>query len=267
MIHSEKIIYKQRFPSPHPNIELYKVTYLSEGLKVKGMLSVPIVSKPLPGLLYLRGGIKKVGMVRPARLIEFAAHGFVVLAPFYRGNEGGEGNEDFAGKDRYDAFHAYTVLKSLPQVKENDIHVFGFSRGGPMALFTAIKFPEIRSVVTWGGVTEMRWTYEERVDLRRMMKRVIGGSPDKYSEEYEWRSPLYYCHDLQVPLLMIHGMCDENVNVEHTLQMKRCLAKLGKEHEEWLYPQFTHHFPPREKRKITKALCDWMKSHSPEENG
>lgn len=48
-----------------------------------------------------------------------------------------------------------------------------------MALLTAIQFPETASVVTWGGVTDMFLTYVERKDLRRMMKRVIGGSPKK----------------------------------------------------------------------------------------
>ena len=55
------------------------------------------------------------------------------------------------------------------------VHIFGFSRGGVMALLTAIQYPEAASIVTWGGVSDMILTYEERKDLRRMMKRVIGG--------------------------------------------------------------------------------------------
>ncbi len=82
------------------------------------------------GFLYLRGGIKNVGTVRPARLIQFASQCFIVMAPFYRGNQGGEGNEDFAGDDRYDAFAAYDLLKQLPNVHHDRIHIFGFSRGG-----------------------------------------------------------------------------------------------------------------------------------------
>ncbi|MFC7373287.1 alpha/beta hydrolase family protein [Fictibacillus iocasae] len=256
------IIEKQRFPSPNPRIRLYRVTYMSSGLKVKGLLALPNGSGPFPGLIYLRGGIKKVGMVRIPRIVQFASQGFAVMAPYYRGNEGGEGNEDFAGDDREDAFSALELLKQLPNVDSEDMHVFGFSRGGPMALFTAIKYPEIKSAVTWGGVTDMALTYEEREDMRRMMKRVIGGTPEKFQERYRWRSPVYDCEKLNVPLLMIHGMRDDNVSVEHTLTLKRCLTELDKPHEAWIYPQFHHAFPPLENRKITRALCEWMKSHN-----
>ncbi|MBY6035102.1 prolyl oligopeptidase family serine peptidase [Fictibacillus nanhaiensis] len=249
----------QRFPSPHPTIRLYVVTYLNDGLRIKGLAALPEGEGPFPGFLYLRGGIKSVGMVRIARIIQFASQGFAVFAPYYRGNQGGEGNEDFAGKDRTDAFAAFEVLKQFPKVNKDEIHVFGFSRGGPMALFTAIQYPEIRSVVTWGGVTNMAVTYEEREDLRRMMKRVIGGTPDKYPEEYEWRSPLFYCSELNVPLLCIHGMKDENVSVGHTLKIEKRLQELEKPCETWVYPEYTHYFPPKENRKITYALCEWMK--------
>jgi dipeptidyl aminopeptidase/acylaminoacyl peptidase len=256
-----KIVEWQRFPSPHPTIKLYVVTYLNDGLRIKGLAAIPEGAGPYPGFLYLRGGIKSVGMVRTARIIQFASQGFVVMAPYYRGNRGGEGHEDFAGADRTDAFTAFEVLKQFPKVMKDNIHVFGFSRGGPMALFTAVEYPEARSVVTWGGVTDMAATYEEREDLRRMMKRVIGGTPDKYPEEYEWRSPLYYCKELDVPLLCIHGMHDENVDVHHTIEMKRKMEELGKPCETWIYPAYTHYFPPRENRKITYALCEWMKEH------
>lgn len=42
-----------------------------------------------------------------------------------------------------------------------------------MALFVGIYCP-VKSIVTWGGVSDMFLTYEERKDLRRMIKRVIG---------------------------------------------------------------------------------------------
>ena len=127
-----KIVDIMRFPSPNPNVELKVITYLSNGLRVKGMLAEPIGEGAYDGFLYLRGGIKNVGKVRPARIAQFAAEGFIVFAPYYRGNQGGEGNEDFAGDDREDAFSAFLLLKSLPRVQE--IHIFGFSRGGVMAL-------------------------------------------------------------------------------------------------------------------------------------
>ena len=66
-------------------------------------------------------------MVRPGRIVQFASQGFVVFAPYYRGNQGGEGNEDFAGEDREDAFSAFRLLREHPNVREGRVHIFGFS--------------------------------------------------------------------------------------------------------------------------------------------
>lgn len=257
-INNGRILDSIRFPSPNPNVELKVITYLSNGLKVKGMLAEPIDKENMDGFLYLRGGIKNVGKVRPARIAQFASEGFVVFAPFYRGNQGGEGNEDFAGEDREDAYAAFQVLKSLPRVR--DIHIFGFSRGGVMALWTGIRFPEAASVVTWGGVSDMSLTYRERKDLRRMMKRVIGGTPEKYPERYNDRTALYELERMEAPVLIIHGVRDHNVTVEHAYRLERRLKSLDKSVECWYFDEFTHYFPPEVNRKVVHELAKWMKN-------
>ncbi|WP_462411244.1 alpha/beta hydrolase family protein [Neobacillus sp. Marseille-QA0830] len=254
------IIHRQQFPSPNPNVKLTLITYLSDGLRVKGMLAEPKEIDTHDGFLYLRGGIKNVGKVRPARIAQFAQEGFIVFAPFYRGNQGGEGNEDFAGEDRQDAFAAFLLLKSLPKIKK--IHIFGFSRGGVMALLTGIEFPDAASVVTWGGVSDMELTYQERKDLRRMMKRVIGGSPKKFPEQYESRTPLYQIDKIGAPVLVIHGVYDHNVSVEHAYRLEKRLKELNKPVECWYFSGFTHYFPPETNRKVVKELSMWMKKHS-----
>ena len=227
------MINKQKFPSPHPEIELSLITYLSNGLKVKGLLAEPKGDEIYDGFLYLRGGIKNVGKVRPARIVQFASEGFIVFAPFYRGNQGGEGNEDFAGADREDAFSAFELLESMERVKK--VHIFGFSRGGVMALLTAIQFPEAASVVTWGGVSDMFLTYEERNDLRRMMKRVIGGTPTKVPEQYRSRTPLYSLEKLNSPVLIIHGRKDHNVSAEHAYRLENRFRELDKKVESLVF--------------------------------
>lgn len=253
-----KILDIQRFPSPNPNVELRVVTYLSNGLRVKGMLAEPIGEGEFDGFLYLRGGIKNVGKVRPSRIAQFAAEGFIVFAPYYRGNQGGEGNEDFAGDDREDAFSAFLLLQSLSRVRA--VHVFGFSRGGVMALLTGIQFPEAVSVVTWGGVSDMTLTYMERKDLRRMMKRVIGGTPEKFPERYQDRTPLYELEKLTAPVLIIHGVNDHNVSVEHAYRLERRLKSLDKTVACWYFDDFTHYFPPAVNRKVVEDLTRWMKN-------
>lgn len=254
------LISKRRYPSPNPHVNLFIVTYLSQGLKIKGLLAEPKQVGTYDGLLYLRGGIKNVGEVRPGRIMQFCCEGFIVFAPFYRGNRGGGGNEDFAGDDRFDAISAYMLLKRHDRV--NNVHLFGFSRGGVMALFTAIHFPDVASVVTWGGVSDMILTYEERIDLRRMMKRIIGGTPNKFPERYRFRTPLFELNNIDAPVLIIHGEKDTHVSIEHAYRLEKQLKDLHKEVDSWYFPQFTHYFPPAVNRMVVRDLINWMKKQT-----
>ncbi len=257
-----QIVDKRRYPSPHPGIDLYMVSYLSNGLVVKGLLAEPKQAGTYDGFLYLRGGIKNVGTVRPSRIIQFAAQGFVVFAPFYRGNQGGEGDEDFALEDRWDAIASFELLKKHLMVNPDRIHLFGFSRGGIMALWTAISCPEAASLVTWGGVSDMVLTYEERIDLRKMLKRVIGGSPMKYPDAYKARTPLYQTERIGCSVLIIHGEEDENVSIQHAVMLEERLSDAHKRVETWYFPSFTHYFPPKMNRQIVRDLTKWMKENA-----
>lgn len=253
------IVEKIRFPSPHPGVHLYSVTYLAQGLRVKGLLAEPVNGEVYDGFLYLRGGIKNVGKVRPSRITQFASEGFIVFAPFYRGNQGGEGDEDFGGEDRYDAIAGFKLLENHCRVNPKSIHIFGFSRGGIMALWAAIFCSTAASIVTWGGVSDMFLTYVERVDLRRMMKRVIGGTPNKVPDAFVYRTPLFSLDSLDVPVLIIHGERDGNVSIDHAYRLEKQLNEKHKQVETWYFPQFTHYFPPAVNRKVVRDLTQWMK--------
>lgn len=238
---------------------LYVLTYMSEGLKVKGYLAVPedAAAAPRPGLIYCRGGIRKVGMVRKRRIMSMAKRGFCVFAPFYRGNEGGEGREDFGGEDRYDVFHAIELMQSLPEVKPGRVPLIGFSRGAIMAMLAARHCALAGPVVVWGGVSDLFDTYEERVDLRRMLKRVVG-HPRKQSEAYEERSPVYWLDRLHVPILIVHGTADSQVSVAQARKLAEGLERAGKDYAMELYEGLGHRFPRETDEKALDAVFSWI---------
>ncbi|CAM3249109.1 prolyl oligopeptidase family serine peptidase [Filibacter tadaridae] len=250
---------RRAYPSPNPHIRLEEITYWSDGLKVKGLLAEPMAEGNYEGIIYLRGGIQHVGMVRPARIAQFASHGFVVFAPYYRGNRGGEGLDEFAGSDRQDAVNAVDVLKQNRQVKKERIHLFAFSRGGIMALWTAILREDITTVVTWSGISDVIFTYKERKDLRRMMKRVIGGSPNNMPDEYRDRTALFRVNEINATVLIIHGMKDDNVSFEQAILLEDTLREHGKQYETWFFPDYTHHIPPAANRQLVRDVSDWMR--------
>lgn len=247
----------RKYPSPNPHIDLTEITYWSCGLRVKGMLASPKREGTYDGILYLRGGMQSIGMVRPARIAQIASEGFTVFAPYYRGNRGGEGRDEFAGEDRLDAVYAVDILKQL--CISSRIHIFAFSRGGIMALWTAILRNDITSIVTWAGVSDIYLTYEERLDMRRMMKRVIGGTPTNKTEAYEERDALLKIAEIQASTLIIHGKMDINVSPQHAEMLEKELIGNNKIVETWYYPEFTHYFPSKVNRQVVKDACAWMK--------
>ncbi len=250
----------QEMPSVQAGVSLSTVTYLSEGLRVKALLAVPEtteVGKPLPALLYCRGGNRGIGKVRPERISQMAAFGYVVLAPHYRGNEGGEGRDEFGGADRHDVFAAYELLRQMPNVDREKISVYGFSRGAVMALLAAIECRGLQACVVWSGVSDMLLTYEERVDLRRMLKRLIG-HPVKQREAYLERSPYLRAGEIACPVLIIHGTEDENVSVTHAKRLTDALESNGKPYELWLAEGAGHLFDSEEIKTYTCKMFDWL---------
>ncbi|ARD47402.1 alpha/beta hydrolase [Sporosarcina sp. P37] len=254
-----QIIRRKEYPSPNPHVTLEEVTYYSDGLLVKGMLASPKAEGLYDGLLYLRGGIQHVGMVRPARIAQFASHGLVVFAPYYRGNRGGEGKDEFAGEDRNDAITGVEVLKQQQAVNSDRIHLFSFSRGGIMALWTAILREDLTSMVTWAGVSDVVFTYKERKDMRRMMKRVIGGTPNNHPDAYRERTALFRVQDIDIPILIIHGTLDTNVSFEQAVMLEDALREADKEYETWYLEGFTHYIPPEMNRQLVKDAVNWMR--------
>lgn len=250
----------RNYPSPTDKVKMKEVVYWSNGLRVKGLFAMPIAQKDARAMLYLRGGLQFVGMVRAARIAQFAQQGFAVFAPYYRGNRGGEGRDEFAGDDRYDAVYAVDVLKKLADVE--NVHVYGFSRGGVMALWTAIIRNDIASVVTWAGVSDVTNIYWERLDMRRALKRIIGGTPNKMTDSYHERTPLFSLHNINAPVLIIHGTADEHVPIAHAYLLERSMRLLGKRVETWYTEAYTHHYPPADNRQTVRNLCHWMKKAS-----
>lgn len=213
-----------------------------------------------PVLIYCRGGIGKVGQVKTEWLERFSKSGFIVFAPVYRGTQGGEGRDQFGGADMEDVPAACRLLADLPFVDPSRIALMGFSRGSINAAFAAAETECISQLVLWGGVSDLAKTYEERVDLRRMLKRVVG-NPNKNPEVYEARSPVNIADRIHCPVLIIHGSVDEQVHFSHGMRMYRRLLALGKNSEFHCYEGYGHHMPPDVHMQAIERMFEWIHEH------
>ena len=117
-------------------IDVRSITYVSDGLKVKGYLVAPKEGGKLPCVIYNRGGNREFGAWTDRgaalQLGRIAAWGYLVIASQYRGNAGGEGVEEFGGRDVNDVLNLLTLLASQPRADTARVGMYGWSRGGMM---------------------------------------------------------------------------------------------------------------------------------------
>jgi dipeptidyl aminopeptidase/acylaminoacyl peptidase len=227
-----------------------------EGVEDEEKDRVP-VNDSLPGLVYCRGGINRVGMAKIPWIKDFMARGYAVIAPWYRGTYGNPGRDQFGGADCNDVLEAYRLLQSMPFVQANAISALGFSRGSINATKLTIAARDVHHLILWGGVADLAWTYEERIELRRMLKRVVGGSPTKVPDAYQQRSPARLAQDIPCPVLIVHGTADVQVPFRHAILMSESLRAHGKPFTVHAYEGYGHHLPP----DVHQAVIDRMLEH------
>lgn len=176
-----------------------------------------------------------------------AEKGFVVLDIDYRGSAG-YGREwrtdvyDFlGGKDLDDHIDAIDHMVKNYSVDKGRVGVYGGSYGGFIAEMLAFRASEkvaaaaaLRPVADWKNYYASSPGYT----VQRL------GFPDKNPEAYKRSSPITYADGLKTNLLILHGMADDNVHVQDSVQLTEKLIRLGKTQyfDVMLYPSENHAF-------------------------
>ena len=241
------------------NIECYKIKYLSDDLKVVGFILKPKsdVSK-FPVLIYNRGGNREFGKSTERKLkylSYLASKGYIVLASQYRGNDGGQGQEEFGGKDVNDILNLIPLAKSLAFADSNNIVMLGYSRGGMMAYLAIKEGIDIKAAAVVGGVTDIiQWDKEREHIGEKVLEQLIWPIN---KEEYMKRSAYYWPEKINVPVLILHGEDDWRVKVSQAEKLSTKLKEAGKTHELVVFPNGDHglntHRPKR-----NKIIFDWF---------
>ena len=77
------------------------------------MLASPKEAETMKGFYIVVVVCKALVWFDPHELHKLLSEGFIVFAPYYRGNRGGEGKDEFAGEDRWDAIYEVDILKAI----------------------------------------------------------------------------------------------------------------------------------------------------------
>lgn len=215
------------------DIELSRITYESDGLKIRGYLAVPKAVKEgekLPCVIYNRGGNREFGALNDLRAALFlgplAERGYVVVASQYRGNGGGEGREEFGGADVRDVLNLIPLLEGLERADASRIGMFGWSRGGMMTYQALAHTDRIGAAIIGAGFADNFLTVTDRPEMETgVFAELVPDWADKREEALEARSAVRWPEKLhkQTPILILHGTGDRRVNPKQALRMAEAL--------------------------------------------
>jgi dipeptidyl-peptidase-4 len=195
----------------------------------------PPAAGPLPVLLDPYGGPhhRQVLAARDRFLVSqwFADQGFAVLVTDGRGTPGrGPAWEravwrDLAGPVLDDQVEALVaVAADHPELDLSRVAIRGWSFGGYLAALAVLRRPDVFSAAVAGApVTDWR-LYDTHYTERYL------GHPAADADAYRRSSLLGDAAKLERPLLLIHGLADDNVVAAHTLRLSGLLLVAGRPH-------------------------------------
>jgi dipeptidyl aminopeptidase/acylaminoacyl peptidase len=248
------------------NYDRFVASYLSEGLKIRGMLTVPRGETPASGwpvIVFNHGYIPPRQYRTTERYVAyldaFARNGYVVFKSDYRGHGSSEG----AAAGGYGS-PAYTVdvLNAMASVLRRDdvdperVGMWGHSMGGQITLRSMVVTDTVKAGVIWAGVVASypdlfeRWRRPPsdatiasptgtprgwRSDLYRTY-----GDPVANPEFWASISPTSYLAEISGPLQLQHGSADHSVPLEFSESLQADMEAVGKPSEILVYQGDDH---------------------------
>ncbi|MGH3156166.1 MAG: prolyl oligopeptidase family serine peptidase, partial [Streptosporangiaceae bacterium] len=104
------------------------------------------------------------------------------------------------------------------------VAIRGWSHGGYLAALAVLRRPDVfHAAVAGAPVTDQR-LYDTHYTERYL------GLPDEHPDVYERNSLIADAPKLRRPLMLVHGLADDNVVVAHTLRMSQALLLAGRPH-------------------------------------
>ncbi|MCE9607300.1 MAG: S9 family peptidase [Planctomycetia bacterium] len=221
----------------------------TDGTAIDGILTLPpasVVKPPYKLLVYPHGGPHgraAEGFNFTAEL--FAAHGYAVFQPNFRGSTGygrkflDADRFDFGGGDMQDILTGIDELVRRKIVDPQRQFVYGISYGGFMTNWLVGHTTQFRAAATQNSVTDlnMMWGLS---DLPSWTEWEMGGLPWDVSAKMRAHSPLTYAAQVRTPTLVLHADHDRRCPLAMGRMWYQALKKAGVETEMVIYHDERH---------------------------
>jgi dipeptidyl-peptidase-4 len=171
----------------------------------------------------------------------FADRGFAVVVADGRGTPGRgprwerARGDDHAGprlQDQVDALHA--AAERFGDLDLDRVGIRGWSAGGYLAALAVLRRPDVFHAAVAGAPVTDQLLYSSHWQERTL------GLPAENAEGYAHGSLIADAPNLRRPLLLIHGMLDDNVLPVHTMKLSAALLAAGRPHTVLPLPGVTH---------------------------
>jgi dipeptidyl-peptidase 4 len=236
-------------PVPRPDL------FTAGGREIRTALVLPSWHQPgagkLPVLMdpYGGPGMQRVVAAQSAFAGPqwFAEQGFAVVVADGRGTPG-RGPDwdrtvagDLAGPVLEDQVTALAAAADrCADLDTGRVAIRGWSFGGYLAALAVLRRPDVfHAAVAGAPVTE--WRLYDTFYTERYL-----GHPDSSGAAYDQSSLLGDAAALRRPLLLIHGLADDNVVSAHTLRLSALLLAAGRPHSVLPLSGVTHMTPQEE---------------------
>lgn len=241
------------------HINVYSISYRSQGHTVKGFIAEPKNGDHLPCVVYNRGGSNEFGTVRIGYiyhdLAKIVRKGYIVIGSQYSGNAGSEGKDEQGGGDIEDVLNLYKILKAYPRADSSRIGMYGASRGGMMTYLALTRVKWIKAAISIAGSADLVRSMRLRPEMKDVYTEAFGATLKGLKE----RSAVYWPEKFpnKTPLLLIHGTGDWRVSALDSLDLSKKLYEHKKPHRLVLFEGADHSISEFQEDRW-RLILEWL---------
>ena len=238
--------------------------YPSDSAEVVALVLGARAAGARPAIVYCRGSY--IQQDQAATLLplfhRLARAGYFVVAPQYRGSEGGTGRDEMGGADVEDVLAAIRLTAARPEVDPRAIYLYGESRGGMMTLQALRDGAAVRAAATVGAFTDLDSLFRSDERTAAMAPRIWPDYESRAKEIADRRSAVRWAERIRVPVLILHGGSDSQVPHRQSEQLDAALTRFEKPHQLLVVPGGSHTLGERSAFRDS-LVTNWFRTHAP----